>query len=106
MDASGINQINNIDLEEKITCGKIKSKAKTLWVVKINENPKPNKDTENTLIVPTIKVNKIIINYTNSSDYDTIYSYLVNSIILVSNSPNPKNTYSHILVLPCHLCEI
>lgn len=106
MDALSINQINNINLEEKITCGKIKSKAKTLWAVKINKNSTPNKDIDNTLIISTIKVNKIIINYTNSADYDTICSYLINSTIVISNSSNPKDTYSHILVLPGYLCEI
>lgn len=106
MDAISINQINNLELEEKITCGKIKTKAKTLWAVKNNKNPTPNKDTENTLIIPTIKVNKIIINYTNSVDYDTICSYLVNSTIVISNSPNPKDSNSHILVLPGYLCEM
>lgn len=106
MDALSINQVNNINLEEKITCGKIKSKAKTLLMCKIYKNPTPNKDTENTLIIPTIKVNKIIINYTNSSNYDTICSYLVNSTIVISNSPNPKDSNSHILVLPGYLCEI
>jgi hypothetical protein len=106
MDALSINQVNNLEFEEKITCGKIKSKAKTLWTIKINKNPTPNKDTENTLIIPTIKVNKIIINYTNSTDFDTICSYLVNSTILVSNSLNPKDSNLHILVLPGYLCEI
>lgn len=100
------NQINNLELEEKITCGKIKSKAKTLLVNKINGIPLPNKETENTLIIPTIKINKITINYTNSVDYDKICHYLINSTIVISNSSNPKDTNSHILVLPGYLCEI
>lgn len=95
-----------LKLVEKITCGKIKSKAKTLWVGKINKNQISNKDTENTLIIPTIKVNKITINYTNSVDYDKICSHFINSIIVISNSSNPKDSNSHILILPGYLCEI
>lgn len=106
MDALSINQVNNLELKDKITCGKIKTKAKTLCAVKINKNQTPNKDTENTLIIPTIKINKITINYTNSTDFDKICSNLVNSTIVISNSPNPKDTNLHILVLPGYLCEI
>lgn len=106
MDALNHNQVNNLEFEEKITCEKIKSKAKTLWAVKINKNSTPNKDIDNTLIISTIKVNKIIINYTNSVNHDTICSYLANSTIVISNSSNPKDSSSHILVLPGYLCEI
>lgn len=95
-----------LELEEKITCGKIKSKAKTLWVGKINKYQISNTETENTIIIPTIKVNKIIINYTNSVDYDKICSYLINSTIMISNSSNPKDSNSHILILPGYLCKI
>jgi len=84
--------INNINLEERITCGKIKSKAKTLLMGKNNKNLISNKDMENMLIIPTIKINKIIINYANSTDYDKICSYLLNSTIVVSNSSNPKDS--------------
>lgn len=106
MDAININQIDNINLEEKITCGKIKSKAKTLLVGKINKSQISNEETWDTLIIPTIKVNKIVINYTNVLDYEKICSYLINSTIIISNSSNPKKSNLHILVLPGHLCDI
>ena len=100
------NQIKNINLEEKITCGKIKSKAKTLLLGKINKNQISNKETIDVLIMPTMKINKIVINYANSFDYDKICSYLINSTIVISNSPNPKESSLHILVLPGYLCKL
>ena len=95
-----------LELEEKITCGKIKSKTKTILVGKINNNLMSNKDTENTLIIPTIKVNKITINYTNLVDHEKICSHFVNSTIVISNSSDPKDTSYHILILPGYLCGI
>lgn len=106
MDAINTNLLNNIELSERTTCGKIKSKAKTILVCQIDKNHTLNKDKENTLIIPTIEIDKFIINYNNLNDYETIYSHLIHSTIIISNSPNPKESHSHILVLPGYLCEI
>ena len=98
--------LNLLNLEEKITCGKIKSKAKTLLTGKINYDLVLNKETDNEIIIPTIKMNKIIMNYTSTIHYGIICSYFINSTIIISKSPNPKQSDSHILVLPGYLCEL
>lgn len=98
--------INSLTLEEKKTCGKIKSKIKTIYVGNLQKSNTMSENTNDDIIVPTISIDKIIINYSNSNDFNIINSYLLNSTIIISNSPNPKDSKSHILVLPGYLCQI
>lgn len=93
-------------LEEKITCGKIKSKAKTILVGNFKKSDVENINNDDDIIVPTICVDKIIFSHSDSNDFNLIISYLLNSTIIISNSPNPKDSIKHILVLPGYLCEI
>lgn len=103
---SSTDTFNNIELDKRITCGKIKSKAKTLFVRQINKKCMFNEHKEENLIIPTIEIDEITFNYINLNDYDTIKTYIINSTIIISNSNNPKETNLHVLILPGYLCDI
>lgn len=97
---------NLLNLEEKITCGKIKSKAKTIFIGNLNKVNNQNEDNGENIIFPSINVDKFIIKYGNSNDFNLLCSHLLNSTIIISNSSNPKESTSHILVLPGYLTVI
>jgi hypothetical protein len=98
--------LNLLTLEEKITCGKIKSKAKTLFVGNIQKSCVQTITNIEDMIVPTIYIDKFKIKYGKLMDFNFINYHLLNSTIIISNSPNPKDSTSHVLVLPGYLCEI
>jgi hypothetical protein len=105
--------INNIDdkqesiiLEEKITCGKIKSKAKTLLAGHIDSKNVFADENDNSIKILTIEFDKILISCFNSHDLNLIHEHIFNSTIIISNDNNPKNSDSHLLVLPGHLTNI
>lgn len=104
---------NNIDdrqesiiLEEKITCGKIKSKAKTLLAGHIDSKNVFADENDNSIKILTIEFDKILISCFNSHDLNLIHEHIFNSTIIISNDNNPKNSDSHLLVLPGHLTNI
>lgn len=95
--------MNNIlNLEERITCNKIKSKAKTLLFGQLILN----EHISNEHITNTIQFSNIKINLINSNNIELIKSLLIDSTIIISTSSNPKSSHSHILVLPGFLSEI
>jgi hypothetical protein len=115
-------RINKMDmklfLEEKITCGKIKSKAKTLLsgqiIYKKNIIPTDLNSNPNIIIgdniskINTVKFTCIKISYDNSNiaNIQIIKSLLGDSTIIISTSPNPKSTDSHLLVFPGFMIKI
>jgi len=92
-----------LNLEEKITCGKIKSKAKSLLIGQIIYNNIIHNDKIN-----TIKFVDVKIHFDNSdiNNIELLKLLLTNSTIIISKSPNPKLSNSHILVFPGYLMEI
>ena len=100
---------NSLILEEKITCGKIKSKAKTILVGKINGTYLCKNDNINTIketdIINTIKFENIKIKF-NNENTGFIKNELLNSTIIISTNSNPKESKSHILIFPGYLGEI
>lgn len=106
----------NLEFEEKITCGKIKSKAKTLLVAQINKMcfcdsnnffmHKTSMDEQNQLNMRTIKFKTIVVSYSNPINYNLICSHLSNSTIIISTQPNPKINDNHVFFTPGYLCEI
>jgi len=98
--------LNLLNLEEKITCGKIKSNAKTIFIGNLNKVNKQSENNIENIIFPSINVDKFIIKYGNSNDFNLLCSHLLNSTIIISNSSNPKESISHILVLPWYLSVI
>lgn len=97
---------NSLNLEEKITCGKIKSKAKSMFVGNLNKVNEQSENNIEDIIFPSINIDKFEIKYENIYNCNLIISYLIDSTIIISNSPNPKDSSSHLLVLPGYLCEI
>ena len=98
---------NTLNLGEKITCGKIKSKAKTLLFGQIIYD---KNILNNNLLnqINVIKFADIKINFdnTNSNNIELIKSLIIDSTIIISTSPNPKASDSHILVFPGYLSDI
>lgn len=95
----------NLILEEKITCGKIKSKAKTIMISQV-----PIKYINNNISNPidTIKFSNIKINIPNinaDTNLTQVISLLMDSTIIISTQSNPKVHIpaSHLLVLPGYL---
>lgn len=102
-----MNATNNVELEEKITCGKIKSRAKTLLTCQIKKINFLNENNLEHIIIPSIKINKIIIECANSNNFDLVSYYIQNSLIIISNEPNPKgNNQNKLLILPGHLASV
>jgi len=99
-------EYNNLILEEKITCRKIKSKAKTLLIGQIS---KTNLDKiEDPNIANTFEFKKIKIKFDNcdNKNFELVKGLLINSTIIISTGSNPKISDSHILVFPGYLGEI
>lgn len=114
MDAININQINSnekkiLEFEEKITCGKIKSKAKTILVSnidKIIDYNSVNKAGNNITNLQTLKLGTITFDFVEPTNFDLICNYLTNSKIIISNQSDPKNSLFHIIEIPGYICNI
>jgi hypothetical protein len=104
---------NILTLEERVLCGKIKSKAKTLLIGEFNNdnennnNDNDNDNKNNTNKINTIKLLNIQIQFGGSdNNVEFVKSLLVDTSIIISTESNPKSSNSHILVFPGYLANI
>lgn len=98
---------NTIILEERVTCGKIKSYAKTFLIGEINNNISLD-ENNNENKINTIKLLNIQTQFDNSNynNIELVKSSLIDSTIIISSEPNPKSSDTHILVFPGYLAKI
>ena len=96
-----INRI--LILEERITCGKIKSNVKTLLFGQLNGDGFDENDDNK---INTFKLLNVVVEFNNLNNINFIKSLLADTIIIISTEPNPKSSNSHILVFPGYLMDI